>query len=410
MKFNKYDWEDLGAVAQVSCCRNDMQDSCEEYHALLHVEPRGELFAAQYARLCQAERKLLQLSEMQGAQIVFRRYYVSDITNQRPYIKSADHAALAVIQQPPLDGSKVALHLYLVREAGVEVELREVENELRGVEVELKGVEAELRGVEKQAPSVTVMRHNGYEHLYQWELTRTEGDSFDQTKALLESYEDMLFRQGCNLAEHCIRTWFYVRDVDSRYAGLVKARRENFVGQGLTSETHYIASTGIGGLPADPRSIVQLDTYALRGIEPQQQRYLYARTHLNPTYEYGVTFERGTVVEYGDRAEVFISGTASINNKGEIVHDGDIVRQTERMWENVNALLAEADATSEDIAQIIVYLRDLCDYPIVKEMFDRRFPKVPRVITLAPVCRPGWLIEMECIAIPLRQQSQYRAF
>ena len=138
--------------------------------------------------------------------------------------------------------------------------------------------------------------------------------------------------------------------------------------------------------------------------------YLYAPTHLNPTYEYGVTFERGTVMEYGDRAHVFLSGTASINNKGEVVHVGNIVKQTERMWENVGVLLEEGGASFDDVMQIIVYLRDVCDYPTVKEMFARRFPDTPKVITLAPVCRPTWLIEMECIAVKKRCNEKYRDF
>ena len=153
-----------------------------------------------------------------------------------------------------------------------------------------------------------------------------------------------------------------------------------------------------------------MGTYALTGFEPSQQRYLYAPTHLNPTYEYGVTFERGTVMEYGDRAHVFISGTASINNKGEVVHVGNIVKQAERMWENVGVLLEEGGASFDDVMQIIVYLRDICDYQTVKEMFDRRFPDTPKVITLAPVCRPTWLIEMECIAVKKRCNEKYRDF
>ena len=140
---------------------------------------------------------------------------------------------------------------------------------------------------------------------------------------------------------------------------MVKARKENFAEQGLTERTHYISSTGIGGLPADTRALVQMGTYALTGFEPSQQRYLYAPTHLNPTYEYGVTFERGTVMEYGDRAHVFLSGTASINNKGEVVHVGNIVKQTERMWENVGVLLEEGGASFDDVMQIIVYLLSL---------------------------------------------------
>ena len=147
----------------------------------------------------------------------------------------------------------------------------------------------------------------------------------------------------------------------------------------------------------------------MTGFEPEQQRYLYALSHLNKTIEYGVTFERGTLMQYGDRNHIYISGTASINNQGEVIHVGDIRRQTERMWENVSALLNEGGMDFSDIMQIIVYLRDSADYQLVKHMFDERFPDTPFVITLAPVCRPTWLIEMECIAVK-ETKNQYRPF
>ena len=115
-------------------------------------------------------------------------------------------------------------------------------------------------------------------------------------------------------------------------------------------------------------------------------------------------------MEYGDRAEIYISGTASIDNKGNVLHLGDIQKQTFRMMENVNALLTEAGSGFQDIAQIIVYLRDVSDYAMVKAIFDERFPDIPRIITLAPVCRPTWLIEMECIAIAERKNDTYRDY
>ena len=130
-----------------------------------------------------------------------------------------------------------------------------------------------------------------------------------------------------------------------------------------------------------------------------------APTHLNPTYEYGVTFERGTAVMYGDRKQVFISGTASIDNRGEIVYPGDIVKQTERMMENISVLLKEADATTRDITQAITYLRDMADYAVVKKYFEAHYPDLPHLIVLAPVCRPGWLIETECIAVVPTESS-----
>lgn len=394
-------WEEIGATAEMSFFHPANEHGLEECHAMLHVEPRGELFDAQLSRMYQAEKLLIQMPELKEAKAVFKRYFLSDATNQMPVITARRHSkgfndpiysddfAVSIIQQPPLDGSKIAIWIYFQ-----------------------KG------GKQYNRHGVTVVEHNGYQHLYQMNLCEPDGDSYTQTKTLLEEYEHDLSRFCANPGEdkpatieaNCIRTWFFVRDVDTQYAGLVRARKENFIEQGLTEKTHYIASTGIGGLPADPRAIVQLATYALTGFEPQQQRYLYAPTHLNKTIDYGVTFERGTVVEFGDRAQIYISGTASINNRGEVQHIGDIVKQTDRMLENVEVLLKEGNSGFDDVMQIIVYLRDLCDYPVVKQIFDKRFPEVPRVITLAPVCRPTWLIEMECIATSKRSNEQYRNY
>jgi enamine deaminase RidA (YjgF/YER057c/UK114 family) len=212
------------------------------------------------------------------------------------------------------------------------------------------------------------------------------------------------------LANNCIRTWLFVNDVDLNYGGVVRARNQVFFTQGLTNNTHFIASTGIGGRQADPNVLTQMDNYAISGIQPQQIRYLYAPTHLNRTSDYGVSFERGTCVDYGDRSHVFISGTASINNKGEVVFAKDIVKQTQRMWENVEALLKEAECTFDDIAQIIVYLRDPSDYNVVSKLFKQKFPEKPYIIVLAPVCRPNWLIEMECMAVRKNTNADFECF
>lgn len=342
-----------------------------ELHAMLHVQAQGELFEAQFTRLQQAKNALMEMEEAQGAKVVFKRYFLSDATNQVPLVQENDECTISYIQQPPLDGSKVALWLYL--QQGTEV---------------------------SNTNGSTIVSHNGYQHIWTMGLLNTSADtSYMQTWNTLLSYINTLKQFNATLEANCIRTWFFVRDVDTQYAGLVKSRRECFIEQGLTPDTHYIASTGIGGTPADPKALVQLGSYAMTGFEPQQQRYLYALSHLNRTIEYGVTFERGTLMQYGDRNHIYISGTASINNKGEVMHVGNINRQTLRMWENVEKLLEEGGMSYEDVMQIVVYLRDSSDYETVKQMFDKKFPNMPLVITLAPVCRPTWLIEMECIAV-----------
>lgn len=176
-----------------------------------------------------------------------------------------------------------------------------------------------------------------------------------------------------------------------------EGRRELFDAMGMTKETHYLASTGIAGGAVEEGTAVQMDALAIKG--DFTQRYLYAPSNFNPTHEYGVTFERGVVVEYGGESHILISGTASINNKGEIVHPGDVYAQTLRMLENVEALLQEASSSWNDVRMAVVYLRHASDYDIVAPVLKEHFKsEIPYVITHAPGCRPGWLIEMECIA------------
>lgn len=64
----------------------------------------------------------------------------------------------------------------------------------------------------------------------------------------------------------------------------------------------------------------------------------------------------------------------------------------------------------EDVAQMIVYLRDASDYPVVRALFAKRFPDTPIQFVVAAVCRPAWLIEMECIAIVANSNSSYESF
>ena len=379
MDYKSTNIEEIGARIELT---SFTAGEVTEFHAILHVKPQGDVFEGQLSRIQQAESALMAMPELAGATAVFKRYFLSDATNQVPLINGKNPCTTSYIQQPPLDGSKIAVWLYLQR----------------GTDV-------------RNMDESTVVAHNGYQHIWTMGLMNSTADtSYMQTWKTLFAYIDILKNFNATLEANCIRTWFFVRDVDTQYNGLVKSRRECFAEQGLTSDTHFIASTGIGGTPADPKALVQLGSYAMTGFEPEQQRYLHALSHLNRTIEYGVTFERGTLMQYGDRNHVFISGTASINNKGEVVHVGDIVHQTYRMWENVEKLLEEGGMAYDDVMQIIVYLRDCADYEIVQKLFDEKFPNIPYVITLAPVCRPTWLIEMECMAVKKADNPQFRKF
>ena len=368
-------------IARISCFE---AVEASEYHVMLSIVTPLLTYQEQVETLLTAFTTLRQ-EQLNHARPVFKRYFLSDASNQTDllmnYELESPDCALSIIQQAPLNGTKIALWAYLI------------------TDVETKAL----------ASGLYEARHGKFRHLWLGSACNHAKDSERQTRILLNDYVMQLMNEGCSLADNCIRTWFFVNDVDLNYQGVVKARNEVFITQNLTDKTHFIASTGIGGRQADAHVLSQMDTYAIDGIQKEQIHYLYAATHLNRTSDYGVSFERGTYVDYGDRRHVFISGTASINNKGEIMHPGDVVAQCHRMWENVEALLAEAGCTYDDVMQIVVYLRDPADYETIRRMYEERFPEKPYVIVNAKVCRPGWLIEQEVMAVKA-QHTDFPSF
>lgn len=321
-----------------------------------------------------------QLGDLDTAKVAFKRYYLSDAANQVDELKSVtgdEGCAVSMVQQSPLAGAKVGMWTYLM----TGTVNRKIEEHLYQVS------------------------HDGYDELWATQNTAPGASSYQQTYAILSDYADHLRRQGCTLADNCIRTWLYVNDIDNQYAGVVRARNDVFDQEGLTEHTHYIASTGIGGRDADHNVYCKMNAVAIKGIRQDQIHYLYALDHLNRTSDYGVRFERGTYVDFAGRRRVYISGTASIDNKGMVMYEGDIRQQVQRMWENIEALLKEAGCTFDNVAEFSVYLRDIADYAVVSKMYKERFPDTPYIILHAPVCRPGWLIESECIALKKIENS-----
>ncbi len=370
MKYINFSYENSAAEVAV------FNENRAEAHAIIHAVA-GKPFGQQLEAVLGAA-KLLGI-ELGGLSPVFKRYFLSDAANQSALLPTVEPCAVSHIQQPPLDGSKIALWVVFQADA----DFRNIGD----------GVWEDRRG--------RIIIGDG---------DSRQGDSHDLTVGHLTRVADLLEKRGGSLLENCVRTWFMVRDVDLNYAGVVSGRNEEFGRRGLSSLTHFISSTGIGGGPVCRDETVAFNAVCDTGLLPGQMGFVYGASHLNSTIDYGVAFERGTTIDYADRRHVYISGTASIDNKGNVVHPGDIVAQTRRMIENISVLLSEAGCTGNDIAHLIVYLRDVADFGAVKAVYDEALPQVPRVIVHAPVCRPGWLVETECMAIRSASCNGYARF
>ena len=143
-------------------------------------------------------------------------------------------------------------------------------------------------------------------------------------------YRRSFWQFNATIENSVLRTWIYTPHVDADYPGIVKARKDLFERINLTKETHYIASTGIQGGTGGRFMRVSMDAYAVTGIPEENIRYIHAPEFMCPTHDYGVTFERATAVKLGQTDFLFISGTASIDKNGDVVHPGDIENQTVR--------------------------------------------------------------------------------
>lgn len=252
--------------------------------------------------------------------------------------------------------------------------------------------------VEAESPKrfVTVRGpYREHRHLFS-PLDVSEGEA--PVRAMSE-YVDLLASHGLTLEANCLRTWFFVRDIDRNYHYVVRGRNMIFSSERLNPRTHFIASTGIGCETDTPKMPLLFETLTVEGLKPEQVRYIKAPEMLNDTIEYGVAFERATAVEYGDRQVVYVSGTASIDNRGEIVGEGDVTAQTARMCSNIRALLEAAGSAPADIAHAVLYCRNLADAEAILASLPDDMRAMPMAVVKAPVCRPGWLVEMECMAI-----------
>ena len=127
---------------------------------------------------------------------------------------------------------------------------------------------------------------------------------------------------------------------------------------------------------------------------------------LNEASSYGATFSRGTKITLGNFHLLVISGTASINEKGETVHRGDFEQQCKKTFENLTGLLESAGADWSKVIKTTIFLRDIDrDYEtfcrLRKEFYDSLeidfYPASTCVE--AKICRSDLLLEIEMWAM-----------
>jgi 2-iminobutanoate/2-iminopropanoate deaminase len=96
---------------------------------------------------------------------------------------------------------------------------------------------------------------------------------------------------------------------------------------------------------------------------------------------------------------LFTAGQIALDPRtGEVV-EGDVAAQTERVFQNLGAVLAAAGATWNDVLKTTVFLKDMTDFPRVNEIYGRVMGEArPARSTVAVAGLPrNVLVEIEAV-------------
>lgn len=108
------------------------------------------------------------------------------------------------------------------------------------------------------------------------------------------------------------------------------------------------------------------------------------------------------VVEITNGRTVYISGQVALDQAGNVVGLNDVQAQTQQVFENLKAALAAVGTDFTRVIKINLYVLDVSQLPIVREVRDRYVntlnPPASTAIEVRRLFREEFLIEIDAVA------------
>ena len=97
---------------------------------------------------------------------------------------------------------------------------------------------------------------------------------------------------------------------------------------------------------------------------------------------------------------IFTSGQIPLDPATQQLVQGDIRAQTERVMENLGAVLAAAGVGFDKVVKATIFVADLNDFAAVNEIYGKRFPENPPARSTVQVAAlpKGARVEIELVA------------
>ena len=232
----------------------------------------------------------------------------------------------------------------------------------------------------------------------------------EQAETMFRKAEALLKSQGASYRD-VVRTWIYVEDILDWYDEFNLARNTCYTDFGLFRNVDFDhaedifspASTGIAGKnPVGASTIMDLLAVTQRSNTEIQVRALPGIRQRSP-HRYGSAFSRATCVVEPEGKWIFVSGTASINEKGESVYIGDISSQVKHTIEVLDSLVHSEGASFSDLCEATVFLKKKSDFSLYQETAESLgLSDIPAVYLVADICRDELLFELDAAFVTRR--------
>ena len=97
---------------------------------------------------------------------------------------------------------------------------------------------------------------------------------------------------------------------------------------------------------------------------------------------------------------VYTSGQIALRPDGSMVED-DVVLQTEQVFSNLRAVLAESGSSLDRVVKVMAFVADIEDFATVNEIYAKAFGdhKPARSLVAAKTLPKNALVEIEVIAL-----------
>ncbi len=346
-----------------------------ESHIILRCQPNLSLTES-LLQILNEYNELINFDDKKNLIPIYTRIFLSDVENQAVIVKQSrifkilSRGAIRLVGNAPLDSGRISIISYHIQNKEFDIICKHND---KCNSIHCKGKNYELSFFANLGNS-------------------NEKDVISQSDLLFSEFQSN--NPKIILNKELVRTWISVRDIDNNYLPFVESRRNFFANNDF--DAFFPASTAVEGRSENPSQFVAIDAITIAGLQEGQIQKMEALSNMPKTIKYGVTFERGIKLSFGDRAKYMISGTASIDNEGNVSNIGNIAKQTESSINNINALISNYNIDFNNVAYLFVYIRDAKDYLEVKSTLEKMLGKSAIIMFVqSSICRPQWLMEID---------------